>query len=31
MYKYEKAHNNPIKGINHFGKSLFITTKEDLT
>ena len=30
MYKYEKAHNNPIIGINHYDKRLFITTKEDL-
>ena len=29
-YKYEKVHNNPIIGINHYDKRLFITTKEDL-
>ena len=28
-YKYEKRNYNPIKGINHYEKTLFITTKED--
>ena len=30
MFKYEKGNSNPIIGINHYEKRLFITTKEDL-
>lgn len=30
IYKYEKSHNNPIKGVNHYDKRLFVTTKDNL-
>ena len=31
IYKYDKANNNPIIGVNHYDKRLYITTKEDLS